>query len=363
MRSYALVHTALFIGSIAAIGATAVARTWPDGAPPAIPDAGRVAAGDVARDFESLYDERFPVRTFGTNVWAAVQYLLFREGRPGVIVGEHGWLYTAEEFRGWPQAQARIDAHLDLIASVHRRMAGSGSALVVALVPAKARVYPEHRGDETPASVHDDLYRQARSALLARGIMAPDLLTAMQRCKTRSEVFLRTDTHWTPRGAQCAAEEIALNIAPLRAPDIPMQDFVTEHGAPATHAGDLTRFLPLAPHFAALLPAPDTLTPSTTFAAGQNDLLNDTPTPATVLIGTSYSADPAWNFDGALKTALREDVLNLAESGHGPFAPMRRYLESGVGPSARVVVWELPERYLPMPDPAMPNEPSTGEST
>jgi alginate O-acetyltransferase complex protein AlgJ len=357
MRRYAIVHSTLFIGSILAIGATAAARAWPYD----VPDAARIAEGEVAREFEGHYDERFPARTFGTNLWAAAQYLLFGEGRPGVIVGDDDWLYTAEEFRGWPRARSEIAAHLDMIGAVHDQMAALGTTLVVALVPSKARVYPEHHGDDSPDPIHEGLYRDARAALLARGIVAPDLLSAIEHCKAQAPVYLRTDTHWTPHGARCAAAEIALSIAPLRAADLPLQNFVTERGAPQPHAGDLTRFLPLAPHFAALMPPPDLLTPATTFTAEAGDLLSETPAPSTVLIGTSYSADPSWNFDGALKSALKEDVLNLAESGQGPFTPMRRYVASAT--RSRVVVWELPERYLPMPDTAIPQKPSPGEPT
>lgn len=346
MRTYAILHSIVFLGSVIAIGVAAAARALPYTTPR---DAG-VVIGEVARHFENHYDDRFPVRTFGTNLWAAAQYLLFREGRPGVVIGRHDWLYTDEEFRGWPQAQAEIDARLALIESAHRRLARQGTALVVALVPAKARVYPEHRGERAPARIHERLYRRLRAALLTRGITAPDLLTAMQHCKATAAVFLRTDTHWTPFGAECAAAEIARSVAPLRAPDAPLQRFTTEFGEPRAHAGDLTRFLPLSPHFDALLPPADMLTPSTTFAAQPTDLLAETPVPGTVLVGTSYSADPSWNFDGALKTALREDVLNLAAVGHGPFAPMRDYLDSATASQVRIVVWEMPERYLPMPE-------------
>lgn len=68
------------------------------------------------------------------------------------------------------------------------------------------------------------------------------------------------------------------------------------------------------------------------------------------LVGTSYSANPHWNFLGALQQALRSDVANYAEDGHGPLLPMLKYLQSDAFKNAapQVVVWEFPERYLPM---------------
>ncbi|MBA7714020.1 putative alginate O-acetylase AlgJ [subsurface metagenome] len=66
------------------------------------------------------------------------------------------------------------------------------------------------------------------------------------------------------------------------------------------------------------------------------------------LVGTSYSAGEAWNFDGALKAALEADVLNVAKEGQGPFVPMKKYLESPAldDPRPDVIIWEIPERHL-----------------
>jgi hypothetical protein len=70
--------------------------------------------------------------------------------------------------------------------------------------------------------------------------------------------------------------------------------------------------------------------------------------PDLALIGTSYSADPRWGFEAALQAELSMDVLNLSVSGRGPFAAVDAALtELPVElTAARLVLWELPERYL-----------------
>jgi alginate O-acetyltransferase complex protein AlgJ len=72
---------------------------------------------------------------------------------------------------------------------------------------------------------------------------------------------------------------------------------------------------------------------------------------ATLLIGTSYSANPAWSFAEALKLALRKDVLNFAVEGQGPAQPMLDFLASSEFTEAppAVVIWEFPVRYLTDP--------------
>lgn len=333
---------ALFCAAVLGLAAAAAVRALPyHGAQ------GRdLLSGDIARQFESHYDRVFPVRTLGTNVWAALQFGLFGEGRPGVVVGEGGWLYTEEEFVTEAGAAAALDRHLASIQQVRQQLATAGTELLVVLIPAKARVYPEYRGEHRPSSVHRDLYADARQALLARRVVAPDLLQVMRRCKQQTPVFLRTDTHWTPAGARCVAETVT-SAEPYPRGD---RQYRTEVVEIVDHRGDLLQFLPLSPYFDHLLPLADRLAhPNTVEVQAAADLFGDARTPPLTLIGTSYSADDRWNFAGALRQAGREDVLNLATSGQGPFAPMQAYLTSPPAVPPRLMVWEIPERYLPMP--------------
>ncbi|HCW0901686.1 TPA: alginate O-acetyltransferase, partial [Pseudomonas aeruginosa] len=42
--------------------------------------------GKLAHTFEAHYDKEFPIKRLGTNLWAALDYTLFHEGRPGVVI-------------------------------------------------------------------------------------------------------------------------------------------------------------------------------------------------------------------------------------------------------------------------------------
>lgn len=346
MRPVLIVQSSLFALLVLGVAAAAGSRVVPFQVPAGVD----WTDGRLAKAFESHYDARFPGKTLATNVWAAIDYLLFNEGRPGVVIGQRGWLYTDEEFKAYADAQATVSTHLALIPWVRDELARQGSELVVALVPSKARIYPEHLGDRRPAALHAGLYVQARAALAAAGISAPDLASALDACKRSGPTFLRTDTHWTPAGARCAAEAVraaagpAANAAPAR--------YRTRVESTGEFRGDLFRFLPLEPYFSRLLPPPERIEVRRTeaTAAGGQDLLGDGATPRVVLVGTSYSADPRWNLTGALQEALQEDVVNFAARGKGPFVPMLEYLLNGAdaGAAPRLVIWEIPERYLPM---------------
>ncbi|MGF6590938.1 alginate O-acetyltransferase [Pseudomonas sp. 2835] len=310
--------------------------------------------GKLAKAAETHYDEQFPLKRIGTNLWAALDFKLFNEGRPGVVLGREHWLFSDEEFKPVANSDQYEQENLALIRGVRDTLKQHGVQLVLAIVPAKARLYPEYVGEQTPASLHTDLYNEFHAQARQAGVFAPDLLAPLQEAKARGQVFLRTDTHWTPMGAEVVAQHLAAAVARQTLLNGEPQQFVTEQRQSAPYKGDLTNFLPLDPLFSNLLPPPDSLQKRSTRPAeaeGESGdaLFADSEIPV-ALIGTSYSANPNWNFLGALQQALRSDVVNYAEDGHGPLLPMLKYLQTDAfkNSAPQVLIWEFPERYLPM---------------
>ncbi len=81
-------------------------------------------------------------------------------------------------------------------------------------------------------------------------------------------------------------------------------------------------------------------------AAANVGLLDETPPPELVVVGTSFSNTA--NFAPFLSLALGSPVENVAISGGGPFSAARGYFakpEFAKSPP-RAVVWEIPERML-----------------
>jgi alginate O-acetyltransferase complex protein AlgJ len=239
---------------------------------------------------------------------------------------------------------------VEYVSAVRDLLLANGVALVVALVPTKAGTYAEHIGRYRLPAALADRYVTVREALVSRGIDVPDLATALREARTRGDVFLRTDTHWTAFGAFVAAEALASSVQPqLDAHGSPRGEYTFEHGGWNERMGDLASFIPLGPFKRVMGLRPDNVeTLSTTAGSEGAASLFDALQIPVALIGTSYSATGAWNFDGALKVALQADVLKVATEGQGPFVPMRRYLESSAfdDPRPDVVLWEIPVRYL-----------------
>jgi alginate O-acetyltransferase complex protein AlgJ len=182
-------------------------------------------------------------------------------------------------------------------------------------------------------------------------------MRAMSVNKSSRDMFLKTDTHWTPGGAQTAAYATAQYIAqnvPVTLDKTGYQCLPKEEGI---HKGDLLRYIPAGSLSAALKLPQDKLITFETIESGvepaaggddMSDALFSEKSPSVTLVGTSYSANPKWNFEDFLKENLGADVLNAADEGLGPFETMQKYLKNSAFRETppKLVIWEMPERYL-----------------
>ncbi|WP_165589417.1 alginate O-acetyltransferase AlgX-related protein [Cognatishimia activa] len=288
----------------------------------------------------------FPLRELSISLWRAFEFQAFGEGTRAVIVGKDGWLFSAEEFEAHSEQGTVLKDRVALTAQIVDQLQTQDITVVVALLPDKARIV----NARLPAGRSNFLqsrYQTARLGLLANGVNVPDLSTALSAAQTQENVFFKSDTHWTPFGANFAAQTLASHV---HAPGIATIAFEAAHAdQPTTFTGDLAKFVSTPPLRRLTGPREETLNQQTAVSdQGIASLLGDAPEPEGRLIGTSFSAIERWGFLDALKVAYQSDFLNLAQEGAGPFEPMHEFLrelENGAKlPS--IVVWELPERYL-----------------
>lgn len=303
--------------------------------------------------FEKALGDALPIGPSSRDLWGAGEFAAFHEGRKGVVVGDNGWLFTSEEFSCPAHAEQNLGENLDFIKKTVAALNAKNVKVVVALVPAKSRVFPDYLGRHNLPECRTGLYGHVLDNLAQRGIPAANVLAAMDAGTPHDGLYLKADTHWSPQGAQLAAETVAAAVHDAYGDaGLPTDKFSSTQGPSKPHDGDLARYLP-----GVAIPAEAVATYKTTAAVAvagagaMNGLLDDAPAPLAVLVGTSYSANADWNFAGFLKEALKSDVLNAAEEGQGPFAVMDKYLEGKAWQDnpPRLLVWEIPERYLLMP--------------
>lgn len=299
--------------------------------------------GQFQRQYEASFAAALPTQGWAVEGYAALRLALFGEVAEGAILGQDGWLFTAEEMISPDQAEALRPALRDTMAILEPM----GVQLIPVILPDKARL---HR-DRLPHSRSNRLqarFDAAQAVLRSEGLPVIDTVAAME-----AHGFLRSDTHWHPEAARTVAQAIAAMLPPGGA------DFVTEVTGERMFYGDLSAFAQtgrfqrwtgiapeLVPTYATNIALNDGLA-GVASAASALDLFAETQIPV-ALVGTSYSAKPAFHFEGFLKAALGRDVLNMARVGQGPFQPMRDYLASAdfLDTPPDIVIWEIPERYL-----------------
>ena len=307
--------------------------------------------GGFTQEVDTLYRANLPHRDVAVGWVGAARYVLLNEGRKGVIAGEKGWLFSSEEFREQDPDQIGLTDTLDWIASVQDRLAQTGTELVVVPLPAKLEIAQIHGGDAEQAQSIAGTYDLFLAELAARDIVTVDTRPALT---TETAAFFQADTHWTSAGAQTVAQ----TVAESGKVEIGTDKFTRTDLDPIHFTGDLVSFVTseeLAPTVGLTM---ETVTPyvaemaADDGAIGTIDLFgSDGPVPI-ALVGTSYSANPNWSFVEALKLELAQDILNFAEEGQGPVAPMHTYLETlDPAEAPPIVIWEFPVRYLS--DPAL----------
>jgi alginate O-acetyltransferase complex protein AlgJ len=295
--------------------------------------------GKVTAQLDTDYKGSMPHRSLSIGLIGAARYAVTGEGRAGVISGPDGWLFTGEEAR----PLMALDESLTQIAHLRDALAAQGVALVMVPLPAKIDVHAD-RADMSALS-HDmtQLYGAFLDGLAAKDVPAIDTRHALMS----GAGFLQTDTHWSVEGASRVAAVVAasglipVGAETLRRVDAPVKEITgdlvsyvtTDQLAPMLGLGR-ERIRPFLAEFTGQGDAVDIFAPSTT---------------AVALVGTSYSANPDWSFAEALKLATRQDIINHAEEGRGPVAPMRDFLATVGTGGPTTVLWEFPIRYLTDP--------------
>jgi alginate O-acetyltransferase complex protein AlgJ len=301
-----------------------------------------VLTGEWNRQFEKLLSDSSPLTKEAISLWSAFEYTIFSTGRKGVLIGSDGWLYSDEEFNKAPNFEAEIQEKVQYIVDVKKTLKDKGIRLLVVPIPAKARVYPEFLGRYLIPDYWKPVYSAFLASLEQKGVWAVDTLTALESAKKEGAVFIKTDTHWTPLGAQAVAKSIqsvTKSLSLTRVQTTRLESIRKEY------SGDLAKFIPLGRYGA--IKTEFLEVPRVEISSSSSGLLGDTPIEV-ALVGTSYSANTNFGFDDELKSVLGLDVLNLALEGKGAVIPMQMFLKTLPQPLPKLVIWELPERFLPI---------------
>lgn len=303
--------------------------------------------GEMTAEIESEISTKNPLRKVAVDIWGAFEFSVFRIGYSGVLVGKNNWLFSSEEFTYHKEFMKNIQEKIEKIKSIKRKLNSKKIDLMVVIVPSKARLYSEFLGDYKRPLEWEKVHGDFLESLRRENIQVISVLAAMRSAKPKGDLFFRTDTHWTPLGSRVAAQVISKSNF-LETIKTQTTQYIWVSQEKESYSGDLLKFIPVR-FLGGLAPKPDTLNLSKLENSTSSSLnLLEESAPEIALVGTSYSANPKFGFLDALKFELQADIVNLSEVGKGFISPMEKFLTSTNQKGIKLVIWEIPERYLPI---------------
>ena len=334
--------------AIAAIENRAAAP-WP-AAPRTLAD-----ANAAPRAIDAYLEDRFGFRErlIALNRWMSDQLDLgFAES--DALVGDDGWLFLAsggaqDMYMGrTPFQSGEAAAWLDASTALKKRVHDNGAVFAILIPPQKSTVYGEYLPDFIQrgegASRLDILTEGAR----LRGLPFADAKGALLSRKGEAQLYYRSDTHWTARGAfeGYGALMDVLEREGVRAPRLdrdrvafPEREF---SGDLARMLGQQERFKEIAPRLSVREATPFTEQEIDAFVFDSfKTRIIETDVdgaPTLLLIGDSYS--------NALIPILRESFSRIVFTHHQLGAFERAVLDDY---SSDVVVLQIVERMLVHP--------------
>ena len=221
--------------------------------------ANRVLLGGIER-FEEVLEEESLLRRW---ILPTAQRLLtdvLGVGNEQAYLGRDGWLFLRDDFdhvtgRGFLEprrlqrerlAGSRAANPLPAILGFHRDLAARGIELVVMPTPVKPTVHPEFLTAAADSGlIHNPSFRDFLGRLESAGVTVFDPSTVLAAAKARGDepLYLRTDTHWTPRAMELVARELASVLRDFIDSSHPQADRFVRRRAYVSGPGDLARML------------------------------------------------------------------------------------------------------------------------
>ncbi len=182
------------------LGIAALSRPGPQQKLHGRDDARRVPAGRTAGVVNYTMAHDLPIGPELSAIGGVLRWRLFDSGGPQVAVGCKDWLYLTEELRPWPGAAAAMQTRVDALRRIYTGLQAQGIALVVAIVPDKARIRGGDRMRRAVSAQSRDRY--AAFMKLLGGLPVVDLNALF--APDKRTLYYRTDTHWNQLGAAVA---------------------------------------------------------------------------------------------------------------------------------------------------------------
>jgi hypothetical protein len=165
------------------------------------------------------FDDNFPGKARLIATFNHLRYSLGDRVFPQVLVGREGWLefWAQSNLNDYqnafvvPEKLERTHRKLELL---NKELLRRGITLIVVVAPNKATIYP----DKLPGKI-EKINKQSRLDILLELMSQTDssylldIRPALMEDSQSHQLYYKTDTHWTARGAYIAYREIMTAVS------------------------------------------------------------------------------------------------------------------------------------------------------
>jgi alginate O-acetyltransferase complex protein AlgJ len=214
-------------------------------------------SGTLRSDFKN-YEKSLEDQSFlRLNALPVIQWIFTRYlglGNENVYLGREGCLYYRPDVDHVLSSKSitAVPHHSDSISPIlalqelHKDLEARGILLLVVPVPVKTMVDPEAlSSDSNMITSHG--WKEFFEEISDAGISSVDLMAVLEKLKAETRdrnLFLKTDTHWTPEAMQRCAEAISQASSALLGDQV-RTNFREESSITRANAGDLAVMLGL----------------------------------------------------------------------------------------------------------------------
>jgi alginate O-acetyltransferase complex protein AlgJ len=210
--AFVLIATPLVIGLF---GPQEAAKVRAEGRNPAATPSIWSDGLDFSKRVDAYLKDRFGLRKEMIRLALQVDNLLSAHGNENgkVLIGRDGRMYAEQDeavrqSAGIVMRDRSVKGTAEYLASQRDMLAQHGIGFLVALPPNTATIYPEELPSWARNNGKATEYDLLLTELSKRGVRAIDLRPVLLAAKADGGIYLRHDSHWTPRGALTAFNTI-----------------------------------------------------------------------------------------------------------------------------------------------------------
>ncbi|MCK9181524.1 MAG: hypothetical protein M0P13_01410 [Fibrobacteraceae bacterium] len=316
--------------------------------------------GKYLRAFENRLEKENSLVKLSRPVYQKFAWkVLFDPGTKAVPV-DSGWLFYRQDVEflvrkaPWNSRMEKLDDPLSAVLDFKAELERRGIELLVVVIPGKPSIYPELLNSEMMGLTGENFSygRNFVSMLAENGVDVVNLYSAFSAAKDKDSeenlLYLNTDTHWTPRGAELAAKVIAEKVR--RYPfvvDFPQRDYM-DSAVIVEREGDVAVMAEVAKDF-----SKQKVIAHVVKEVSGKPFRDDFRASKVLILGDSYSRiyetdaplGAGWIAHFALE--MRTPVASIVSDG-GASTLVREKLarKSRVLKNKKLVIWEFVERDL-----------------